>query len=167
MIRPLAITCFISLVGPLWGADDLMFPGGSSQDQDSQKNNLPAVSLLPTGSTLKKVMLPRYNEKKQLLGVLRADLMRVVDPKTVHGTAVLIEMFRPENGNKRGQIVLKDALFQQETNLVRTELPVVVDADELHATGSGLVYSLKSGQGFLLGPVTTEFRIPPQPKSKP
>ena len=49
------------------------------------RKKIPAISLLPNGSQLKGVMLPRYDEKRNLVGVLKAKAMTLVNEEQIDG----------------------------------------------------------------------------------
>ena len=120
---------------------------------------LPAVSLLPKGSTLQGVMLPQYDEQCRLLAVLRAQHMEIIDEKNVDGTKVQIDMYRPEGGH-RGSIKLAKARLDQGRQMLRATEDTRVESEDMSAHGSGLVFSLETSRGFLLGPVVTRFYLP-------
>ncbi len=124
------------------------------------KAKIPAISLLPNGSQLKGVMLPRYNEKHQQVGVLKAALMTLVNAGQVEGTQVSIEFFNPDQ-SPRARIDLIKATFYQEKGLVVTREPVEIKSDRMTASGSALHYSIEGGKGLLSGPVTTTLKLPP------
>lgn len=124
---------------------------------DAKKN---PISLLPDGSILKGVLLPRYDENRNLVGDLKAETMTLIDPDRVQGENVLIRFFNPDR-SLRGKVVLKNAFFDQAKSRLFADEPVEVATDRLLARGSGLVYSLRDGRGFLRGPATTRISAPP------
>ena len=116
-------------------------------------------ALLPPGSELKGVMLPRYDENHQLTGVLKSQAVTLIDATRIAGRNVSIEFFNP-NQTSKGRIDLASATIYQETGLIATRDPVVIKSDRVNATGSGLYYSFARGEGFLLGPATTSIQAP-------
>jgi hypothetical protein len=121
------------------------------------KKNLSAVALLPAGSKLEGVMLPRYDENRRLSGVLKAKTMTLVSEDVIAGDAVSIEFFNP-NRSPRGRIDLVKAVLDQGKGLLRAEENVTIQADRIHARGMGLVYSFDRGEGFLTGPASTRIQ---------
>jgi hypothetical protein len=115
---------------------------------------IPAVSMLPDGSKLKGVILPRYDENQRLTGVLKSEAVSLVSADQMAGEIVSVELFNPDQTPK-ARIDLVSATFYQEKGLIRANEPVEMKSDQLTASGSGLYYSFTSGKGFLLGPVTT------------
>jgi hypothetical protein len=67
-----------------------------------------AVSVLPDGSELHGVLIPRYNERRQLVGVLKADSMTLVNRERVSAkrcpsntSTTTTTAARPHRSNKR------------------------------------------------------------------
>ena len=121
-------------------------------------------ALLPPGSELKGVMLPRYDENRKLTSVLKSQSVILVDATRVTGRGISFEFFNPDQSPK-GRVDLVNATIYQKTELITTRDPVVIQSDRLQATGSGLYYSFGKTngslhKGFLLGPGTTTFQLP-------
>lgn len=117
--------------------------------------------MLPDGSELKGVMLPRYNKDHKLVGVLKSRTMRLVNAGQIDGRTVSIELFNPDQTPK-GRIDLVSATVYQEKGIVTAREPVEIKSDQMTASGSGLYYSFKQGKGFLLGPTTTVLKPTPR-----
>lgn len=121
---------------------------------------LSSLSLLPPGSELNNVMLPRYDESQRLIGVLKAAKMTLVDDQTISGNTIRIEFSNPQGG-VRGLVDLKMAVFHQATGTLEARESVTLRSDRLNATGSGLIYRLEQAEGFLTGPAVTWIPAPP------
>ncbi len=121
---------------------------------DAPKGWQKIFALLPPGSELKGVMLPRYDENHKLVGVLKSEVVTLIDATRVAGRTVSIEFFNPDQSPK-ARIDLVNATIYQETQLITTRDPVVIKSDRINATGGGLYYSFAHNQGYLLGPATT------------
>lgn len=128
---------------------------------DVQKN---PISLLPDGSVMHGVLLPRYDAKRRLVGDLHAETLTLIDPEHIQGEDVLIRFFNPDR-SLRAKAKLQKALFDSEKALLRANEPVEITNDRLIAKGSGLVYEFQNGEGFLLGPVSTRISAPPKETS--
>lgn len=122
---------------------------------------LAAVTLLPEGSTLNGVMLPRYNAERQLISVLRSDEMRITDSTTIEADAVSVDVYRPDGG-RRGRVELGQAIYRQGRETITASKSVRVTSDDLAATGTGAVFYIPTSQGFLLGPVDCRIYAPPE-----
>lgn len=154
ILRPLLS---ILLIVPLAAAEETTLP------ELAQDRSLPAVSLLPAGSILKKVLIPRYDKAKKLTAVLRSEEMTVVDNQTVEGKSVRIEFFHPDR-SQRGRIELEMARFDQKKGILQSSKPVDIVSSDFTAHGSGLTYAQKQSQGFISGPVQTRFFAKPDSK---
>jgi lipopolysaccharide export system protein LptA len=127
---------------------------GKESSLPAPKKKLSAVALLPPGSQLQRVMLPRYDDDRRLSGVLKAQTMTLVSEDVIAGDTVSIEFFNPDR-SPRGRVDLVKALLDQGKGLLRSHETVTIQADRIHARGNGLVYSLEQGEGFLKGPAVT------------
>jgi hypothetical protein len=112
------------------------------------------VSLLPDGSVLKGVLLPRYDEQRRLIGDLKAETMTLIDPEHVQGENVLIRFYNPDR-SLRGKVALKNVLFDQVKSMLTAKEDVEITSDRLVARGTGLVYAFQGGEGFLSGPASS------------
>lgn len=134
-------------------------PNGNG-DELAPERKVPAVSLLPAGSVLRKVMIPRYDKQRKLTAVLRSETMTIVDPQTIEGEKVSLELYNPDR-SQRGRIDLVKAYFDQRKGTLDARQPVEITSENFAAKGSGLVYTYQQARGFLLGPVNTRFYAPP------
>lgn len=114
-------------------------------------------NLLPPGSELKEVMLPRYDEVQRLTSALKAKIMTLVNEHQIEGKSIVIEFFNPDQ-TPRGRINLATATIDKNRGLLTTEEPVEIHFDGLNAAGTGLYYDLEAGKGFITGPATTVIR---------
>lgn len=131
-----------------------------SADENLPERKLPAVSLLPAGSVLKKVMIPRYDQQRKLSAVLRATVMTIVDPQTIEGEQVSLDLYNPDR-SRSARIDLEKAHFDQRKGTLDAHQPVDIVGETFSAHGSGLIYTYEKARGFLLGPVNTRFYAPP------
>lgn len=118
---------------------------------DMQKN---PISLLPDGSVMHGVLLPRYDDERRLVGDLHAETLTLISPERIQGEDVLIRFFNPDR-SLRAKVQLQKALFDSEKALLRANQPIEIINDRLKVKGSGLVYEFQNGEGFLIGPVST------------
>lgn len=121
---------------------------------------IPAFGLLPDGSELKNVILPRYDENRRLVSVMNAKAMTIVSAGEIAGDTVTV-LFYNSNQTQRGRVDLAKAVFNQQKGLLTTKDPVHLQSDRMSTRGSGLYYSVAQGKGFMLGPVTTNIQAPP------
>lgn len=134
-------------------------PAAEGEPPAATSRKLSAISLLPDGSELKGVMLPRYDENHRLVGVLKAASITLVNEQTIAGETVSIGFSNPD-GSPRGHINLARAVFNQIKGILQTSEPVTLQSDRFRATGTGLYYAFQQGEGFLTGPAATWIQPP-------
>lgn len=134
----------------------LLLPALHAADQETpaKKKKMSAVSLLPDGSELQGVTLPRYDENRRLTGVLKAKAMTLVNEQTIAGETIAIEFYNPDR-SLRGRMDLVKALFDQSKGTLEAMEPISLRSDQINVEGAGLVYDFEQGEGFLLGPAKT------------
>lgn len=137
-----------------------MIVGGQTLPGPASPKKMQAMSMLPDGSELKKVMLPRYDENRQLVGVLKAETLTLVSAGKIAGKTVAIEFFNSDQSG-RGRIDLSTAIFDQPRGFLTAAEPVEIKSDRMSAQGTGLYYSFDDAEGFLKGPATTTILAPP------
>jgi lipopolysaccharide export system protein LptA len=125
--------------------------------QPESKRKTSAISLLPNGSQLQRVMLPRYDANHRLTGVLKAETMTLVTDEIIAGESVTIGFFNPD-GSLRGSVDLAKATLDQTRNLLEARENTTVLTDRIEATGTGLIYAFDQGEGFLSGPAVTRIQ---------
>lgn len=123
------------------------------------KKVVAATSLLPNGSQLNDVILPRYDENRRLVGVLKAKVMTLVNPEQIAGETVSVEMLNPDL-SPRGRIDLTRAAFYQGKGLLVTNDPTEIQTDRMRTRANGLYYAFDQGEGFMPGPATTTILAP-------
>jgi lipopolysaccharide export system protein LptA len=155
LLRPISI-----LLLALPAISDAQEPPSSPRETPAL-GELPATSLLPNGSQMKNVVLPRYTVARELESVLKAETMTLVSDGVIKGNTVTIDFLNPDQSAK-GRIDLVSATVYQAKGMVKTQEPVKIRSDQLYATGSGLFYSFAKREGFLLGPVTTTILSQPE-----
>lgn len=116
----------------------------------------PALDLLPEGSTLKDVSLPRYDKDKKPSALLRADLMKVVSKQHVSGQNVELRVFEP-GGATKIKVHMGAADYHVDTGHLEATEILTLEGYNFNARGSGAIFHLEGRSGFLYGPVTTTF----------
>lgn len=123
-------------------------------------NRIESISLLPDGSQLHDVVLPRYDDANRLVGAMQARLLTLVNDQTVSGDDVRVSFYE-DDGSPRGHLEITRALYSEQTGILSGSERVALTSDRLSARGSGIDYSFADGEGFLRGPVTTWIRPNP------
>jgi lipopolysaccharide export system protein LptA len=134
-------------------------------DGDAKKGE-GMLGLLPDGSQLKGVMIPRYDENRKLVGVMKSKVMTLVNSGQMAGKDVTVEFFNPDQ-TPRGRIDLVRVNFFEEKEATEKKKPLVtkqllvadesvkINVDGMTTVGTGLRFDFLHGKGFLHGPGTT------------
>lgn len=124
---------------------------------------IPAISVLPDGSELDGVVLPRYDKQLRLTGSLHAGKLTLVSSDIIRGEQVRIQLIDPDREDGNVSIELGNAVLDQLKGVVRAEEAVTIESTRFTATGTALHLEFDAGRGFVSGPATT--LIHPLPKT--
>jgi len=130
--------------------------------QEPKVRKIPAISVLPDGSELEGVVLPRYDQELRLTGSLRADKLTLVSPEKIQGDNILITMIDPARPDIPTQITLGSAVLDQVRRIVRAEEDVTIHSARFTATGTALHLAFEEGRGYVSGPASTVILAPPK-----
>lgn len=133
---------------------------GTTEAEDPKLRKIPAISVLPDGSELEGVVLPRYDKDLRLTGSLRADKLTLVGPDVIQGDNVHITMIDPDTTEEPIQITLGSAVLDQVLSMVRAQEDITINSARFTATGTALHLAFVEGVGFVSGPATTIILAP-------
>lgn len=119
---------------------------------------VPGLQLMPPGSILKKVRLPRY-EQSTLKALMLAEIMRVVSKVEMSGKDIDITL-QNEEGQPTHINMDKASYFFDVEKLISESFTDIRDP-RFKATGTGIILDTLKLKGFLSGPVTTTIPIKP------
>lgn len=125
----------------------------SAADPASSKRRITS-GLMPGGSRMDDVLFPRYDADQQLVSVLKARVLTLVSDQLMRGDEVTIDFLNPDL-SARGRVDMRQAMLDQQKNLLSSSEPVTLRNDRITAKGTGLFYDLTVGGAFLTGPVLT------------
>jgi len=145
--------------GPMPFSQFLGTGNNVEKEPEDPDRSIPAISLLPEGSILENVMIPRYDKDRKLASVLRSERMVLVKTDLISGEIVSIIAYNPDRSRK-ARVDLKKALFDQNKSLLRADEAVTINSDRLTTSGTGLVFSVEKSEGVLLGPAVTTITKP-------
>jgi len=148
-----ALTALLCTAPLLWGA-----PKSSSAKQLT-----PTLDLLPDGSTLRDVRIPRYDDEKRPAALLRASLMEVISKSYVRADNVTLLVFNPD-GSEQLQVLMNSADYHVTSGVLDALKHITITSGRFHAEGQGGIFQLDSRRGFLHGPVSTSF-LPAPPET--
>lgn len=127
-------------------------------DEAKNKTAFPTLDILPEGSMLLRVRLPRYDKDFNPLSLLAADKLTVLDRNRIEAEGVSIEMYN-KDGSLQARTKMSHAIYNQlDSSLVAKEA-IYIQGEGFRASGTGLILDWKTGRGFLVGPASTKFEI--------
>lgn len=112
----------------------------------------PGLQLLPVGSVVKGITVPRYEEHK-VAAVMRAEVMTVASRTTVQLQKVVVNLY-----DKKGAITVTKAPgveYDFTTKHAFTTGRVTLEDDRFTAEGTKALYHSETQRGILIGPVRT------------
>lgn len=121
-----------------------------------KKGAFPTLSILPEGSILRRVRLPRYDENFNPTSLLAAEQLTVLDKDRIEGEGVTIELYEPD-GSLRARSKMRSAVYNQDKSTLLAREAVYLKGKNFVASGAGLIFHWETRQGFLNGPASTRF----------
>lgn len=124
-----------------------------AEELDTEKKEtsvLPALKVLPAGSILSGVRIPRYNKDYTPASLLEAKQLKVISKQKIQGSSVDLKIY-----DKQGQIQASTHLntinYDQATELITSEETFTFTASQFKTTSQGLILDWKNRRGFFLG----------------
>lgn len=134
-------------------------------DEDSDKDKkdkprgaFPTLNILPEGSILRRVRLPRYDKDFNPISLLEADQLTVLDSHRIEAEGVTVELYE-NDGSVQASTKMRRAIYDQKKSTLHAKEAIYVKGKSYLASGSGLIFHWETKQGFLMGPVSTLFQI--------
>lgn len=130
----------------------------------------PTLEVLPLNSTLSDVTIPRYDEDRNRVAYLKADLMEILadgppvderQPIMVDCTGIELRMKTDKVGGDIA-VDMERARYRMAPGVLTVQEVITATSPQFKLTGNGGVFHLDSRRGFLFGPV--ECLIFPEPK---
>lgn len=141
---------------------------GQKADRTAGEGEFPALQLLPPGSEVKGISLPRYTNHRVTAHIM-ADLLRVLSRFEVHMSGIRTMLFSEEG--EITTVTMAEADYDFRTSVMRTTGSASVENPRFSAKGSGVMLQSNTRRGVLLGPVHTTLNVsviahPPTPPEK-
>lgn len=130
----------------------------------ARRGEFPGLSLLPKGSVVRDISLPRY-ENRRVVAHIMADLLEVIDSGRVSLTGIRSSMYA-ENGEET-ILTMDKADYHFEKEMMKSNTRVTVENPRFRATGTAVSYSNARRQGLVRGPVHTLFNTEALTESPP
>ncbi|MGN0829329.1 MAG: hypothetical protein ACI4PZ_06400 [Akkermansia sp.] len=144
LLRVLSV-CWCSL--PLWAASD------ATQSADAVGvGEFPALQLLPPGSEIEGISLPRY-ENHRISALLQAERLCIVSRREVELRGIRALVFNADG--TRTEIDAPVASYDFTTLRASAADSIRVCNPRFEAWGGRIDYDTEKRRGFLLGPVRT------------
>ena len=139
-------------------------PAQENGEKKPLKGAFPTLDILPEGSVLRRVRLPRYDKDFIPISLLTAEQMTVLDQNRIKGLDVNINLYA-KDGSVDARAKMREAIYNQELSTLHVSDAVFIEGKSYQANGTGMVFDWKSNRGFLLGPINTKFTKTPPPTS--
>jgi len=154
MLRTLHIASVAILfsIGALVAADE------KTEEENAAAEQFSTLKLLPKGSVLKRVNMPRFDKNLKPLSMFQAQELTVSDKEILKAKDVTLKAFEPDGG-VRFQAELEVAKYDQAKALLSSASPVTLSADTMNTRSNGMYMDWQRQKGFLVGPVHTTFQF--------
>ena len=122
---------------------------------------IPGLDLMPPGSKLKNVSLPRY-KGRELDMLLTSTLMTVVSPGEIAGEQVNVYLYDSKKLITTTMWMLDASYFftsKIKAGLLLSRGETRISDQRFDAVGTGMIYDTVLGKCFMKGPVKTRFRF--------
>lgn len=121
-------------------------------DRTSGQGEFPALQLLPPGSEVKGISLPRYQEHRVTAHIM-ADLLKVLSRYEVHMTGIHTVLYSEEG--EATTVRMKRADYDFRTSIMVSEQAASVEHPRFSARGEAVTFNSETRTGLLKGPVYT------------
>lgn len=148
-MRVASLFCLLTLAAAAWGADAA--DGAGSADAVG-KGEFPGLQLLPPGSVVEDITLPRY-EDHRVTALLQAKRLCILSRQEIELQGIRASLFN-EDGTAT-EIRAEAARYNFTTKHAASAGAVEVRDARFSACGSQLHFDTESKRGILLGPVRT------------
>ena len=116
---------------------------------------LPAMKILPVGSTLHDLRIPRFNKDYETTSVLIAKQMDILAAHEVKGTNVDITVYK--DNQPQATTHLDTAFFQDDSGIIHSLENLTISGESFDIAAQGLILHWGNRTGFLLGKTQTLF----------
>ncbi len=131
----------------------------SSEEKDAKKkSNIALLGQLHNDTILRQVRLPRYDENFNPLSLLHAERMEVLGGETIEARDVSLELYNLD-GSVQAHTKVRRAIYQEKEAILKAEEAIYISGKDFKASGTGMVYDINTGQGFIVGPASSSFYL--------
>ena len=116
------------------------------------KGEFPALQLLPPGSVVKGISLPRYLNHR-VVSLFRSSELKILTRSEVQLSDISAEMYAPSGETTR--IATPQVHYDFRTEMAEGSGETTVSDPRFSASGKGVIFSATRQCGLLRGPVRT------------
>lgn len=135
--------CLALALAPAWG---------QVPTDDVGSGDFPALQLLPPGSVIKGISLPRY-ENHRVSSLITASMMTIQTRSSVLLSTIKASLYG-EDGSMT-TVICPAAGYDFHTKTIQSDTEVQVQHPRFTAKGQGVIFDTSSHYGLLKGPVHT------------
>lgn len=141
LLPALALCCGLSSTS--WGQlpSDSISPG-----------EFPALQVLPPGSIIKGITLPRY-QSHRVIALLKAAELKILSRTNVQMNDIQASLY--DNQSETTSIRIPSAEYSFANKLLQSSDRVSVESPRFSASGNGISFNTASRKGYVRGPVRT------------
>ena len=126
------------------------------EEENQTKTAFPTLDILPEGSILQRVRLPRYDKDFNPNSLLTADKLRVLTRQRIDGENVTIELY-DKQGKVEAHVEMGHAIYNQKSSTLHATEAITLKGNRYQASGKGLIFHWHANRGFLIGPASSQF----------
>ena len=128
------------------------------KEDGNKKSGIVLLDQLHKDTVLRQVRLPRYDENFNPLSQLNAERMQVIDGNTIEAHDVSMDLY-DRDGSVKANTKVRQAIYTEENAILRAQEAIYISGVNFKISGTGMVYEINTGQGFITGPASSLFLI--------
>ena len=121
-------------------------------DRTAGKDEFPALQLLPPGSKVQGISLPRYQNHRVTAHII-AGLLEVCTRHLVQMSSIRTMLYGEDD--EATEVKLEKADYDFSTGVMRSDAPASVTNPRFSASGASVIFNTTTQRGLLHGPVHT------------
>ncbi|MBK1829871.1 hypothetical protein JIN77_03985 [Verrucomicrobiaceae bacterium R5-34] len=138
-----------------------------NKTEPEEKQSFGALDVLPAGSILRRVRLPRYDQDFNPVSLLTAETLTVLDDERIDGLGLTFQLY-DDQGKVSARTKMRHAIYNQKRATLHASEAVFIQGKGFVVSGTGMVCDIKKNQNriFIFGPVSSKFtRATPKPST--
>ena len=127
----------------------------ATEEEEEENAKHPAMKVLPVGSSLHDLRIPRFNKDYETTSVLTAKKMDILSKHKMKGTHVDITLYKDNSPQVRTH--LDSAFYTENKGIIHSMENILISGDTFDIAAQGLILKWGNRAGFLLGKTQTLF----------